>query len=121
MHIFPENQTETGIGNKSLKGRSVLQRDVRSFHLCYLNEDGSPYSGSNSVTLSISVSNESVVNSFDIKFPVKMTEIILNAATPTFMKELLGNYRNIIISIDAITDGQVSAYHFPEALNEHWR
>jgi len=120
LTIIPENQTETGWGKKVIKGRNVDAINERSLQFVFLNSDDTEYTGINNVTLSVYISNIPAKEVDEIKYLTKISEITLDATNPTYVLDAIGQYRNIIVSIDSIIDGKVTVFHFPEYLNTDW-
>ncbi|MBF0473511.1 MAG: hypothetical protein HQK93_07230 [Nitrospirae bacterium] len=113
MIILPVKQTTVGQGNTILSREQVIDADTRHIQVCFQNANGMPYSGSNTLTVSIYASLEPALSPSDIWFPFLLTSIVLNKTTPTAIYDMSG-YRNIILVVNGITDGMTTAYIYPQ-------
>lgn len=101
MIAIPTDQTTTGYGNDVLPELPAL--GLKSLHIVYMNSDGTIYSAGGSATFRIVASNEPIDVPANLIAPIDMTAVItLNAASPAYLYDINGNYRNIAIVIDSI-------------------
>lgn len=116
MVIIPIEQTVSGAGNTVYKNKEVgiVKSSIKSIQFTYLNSDGSIYSGINYVDVNVFASNEKVLKKEDIKYLAELSAEVLTPNEPSFIINIPDrHYRNIIVQIESIRDGKVTALCYP--------
>ena len=113
MLFIPRGQAATGVGNTTIIGEGI---DIAegSIQIIYKDDDGTIYSGAETLTYTVSASNEPATEYSQIVAWVEMQEATnLNAATPSMIIDTNGKYRHLKIEITTYVDGQADVYFYP--------